>query len=101
MMKTRKVGTLTLGTTLITFGLLFLIRIFTDIISYHAVMKLWPLIFIFLGIEIIYSYFNKKEDTFTYDAAAILIIITLSVFAMGMATVEYILSNGVHHTLYF
>jgi hypothetical protein len=101
MTKTRKVGTLTLGLTLIIFGILFSIHIFTNILSYHFVMKLWPLIFILLGIEILLSHFLNKEEKFTYDTAAIFIIIILSIFAMGMAGIEFLMSHAVNHTIYF
>ena len=87
-MKTRRVGTLTLGATLVTFGILFLLRIFNIAVDYMLIAKLWPVIFIFLGIEIIVSYFMKKEEHFSYDFAAIVIIIVLSLFAMCMGAAE-------------
>ncbi|MDF2844988.1 MAG: hypothetical protein K0R00_3414 [Herbinix sp.] len=57
MTKTHRVGTITLGGMLITFGTLFLLRIFVTTISYHIIFKLWPIIFILLGIEVLLSFF--------------------------------------------
>lgn len=93
-MKTRKVGTVTLGITLISFGLLFVIHLFTDMISYGFVIKLWPFIFISLGVEILIYHFICKEETYQYDFAAIFIIIILSMFATGMAAVEFVVNHS-------
>ena len=101
MTKTRRVGTITLGTTLITFGILFLLNIFTGMVSYQFVMKLWPIIFIFLGTEVLVSYFLNKEEKFIYDVGAVFIIIALSFFAMGMAGIEFIISHAPNSTFYF
>lgn len=88
-MKTRKVGTFTLGTTLVVFGLLFIAHIFAAAISYQFIMRLWPIIFIFLGVEVLFSYFQDKEGRLVYDGGAIVILILLTAFAMGMACVEW------------
>ncbi len=88
-MKSRRIGTLTLGATLVVFGLLFMIHIFSIAISYEFIMKLWPIIFIFLGTEVLVSYFQDKEGKITYDGGAIFIMIMLTTFAIGMACVEW------------
>lgn len=93
-MRTRRVGTLTLGLTLITFGILFLFRIFSIFVDYTFILKLWPIVFIFLGMEIIVSYFREKNERFTYDFASIGIIFFLSIFAVIMAGVEYAVTHG-------
>jgi hypothetical protein len=98
-MRTRRVGTLTLGTTLIVFGILFMIRIFSNLLSYRFLMKLWPVIFIFLGCEILFYFFQNKEEKVTYDAAAILIIILLSFFAMGMAGAEFLMNHAQYQNI--
>ncbi len=89
MEKSHKVGTITLGGMLITFGILFLLRIFVDTISYQFIFHLWPIVFIFLGIEILLANFRQKETKLVYDTTAIVLIVILSVFAMGMAAVDY------------
>ncbi|MBE5966211.1 MAG: hypothetical protein E7255_04515 [Lachnospiraceae bacterium] len=89
-MKTRKVGTFTLGALLIVFGVLFLLRIFFHNLSYIFIFKLWPIIFISLGVEILISNFLQSDEnnTLVYDKTAFVLIIILSFFAMGMAITE-------------
>ena len=93
MIKTHRVGTLTLGGMLITFGLLFLLRIFLTDLSFEIIFKLWPIIFIFLGLEILFANFIQKEEKLIYDKTAFALIIILSFFAMGMSIVEFIIEN--------
>ncbi len=95
-MRTRRVGTLTLGTGLILFGILFIVRIFTDLITYEMIFNLWPIIFILLGCEILLGYHKEKEGTILYDKAAIFLIIILAFFAMGMAGMQYIFEHEVN-----
>ncbi len=92
-MRMHRVGTFTLGTGLILFGILFLIRVFTNIITYQMVFKIWPVLFIFLGSEILMGRHEEKEGKIIYDGAAIFLIIVLSFFAMGMAGMQYIFEN--------
>ncbi len=93
-MKMHRVGTFTLGTGLILFGILFLIRIFTDIITYQMVFKIWPVLFVLLGCEILMGHYKERDGNIIYDGAAIFLIIVLVFFAMGMAGMQYIFENG-------
>lgn len=91
-MRTHRVGSLTLGVMLITFGILFLLSSFTINLSYEFIFKLWPIIFIFLGFELLYANFKSTEPNqshkLVYDKTAVFLIIILSFFAMGMAIAE-------------
>lgn len=87
-MKTHRVGTITLGGMLVVFGVLFLLRIFLIGLSFEIIFKLWPVIFIFLGFEILLANFKQKEEKLLYDKTAIGLIVILSFFAMGMAIME-------------
>lgn len=87
-MKIRRVGTITLGTSLVFFGCILLLRLFNVTVSYELILKLWPFIFIFLGIEILVSHFSNREVQFKYDVGAILILAMLTAFAIGMAFME-------------
>jgi UDP-N-acetylmuramyl pentapeptide phosphotransferase/UDP-N-acetylglucosamine-1-phosphate transferase len=93
MARTHRVGTFTLGGMLITFGIIFLLRIFLSTISFGIIFKLWPIIFIFLGLEILIANFNQKEEKLVYDKTAFALIIILSFFAMGMSMVEFIMDQ--------
>lgn len=96
-MRTHRVGTLTLGATLVVFGLLFMARIFTISISYEWIMRLWPVILIFLGIEVLVSYFKDKEGKLLYDGGALFLMFLLSCFAIGMGCVEWLF----HYAQYY
>lgn len=100
MTKSHRVGTITLGGMLITFGLLFILRIFLTTLSYGVIFRLWPIIFILLGIEILIANFRQKDTALVYDKTAFALIIILSFFAMGMSIVEFIMNNVDHNIMY-
>ena len=53
-MRQRRIGTITLGVSLVLFGILFMIRIFGGVLNYTLIFHLWPLILVALGMEILY-----------------------------------------------
>ncbi len=93
MVRTHRVGTFTLGGMLVSFGIIFLLRIFIPAISFGVIFKLWPIIFIFLGFEILIANFSQKEEKLVYDKTAFALIIILSFFAMGMSMIEFIMEQ--------
>lgn len=100
MIKTHRVGTFTLGGLLISFGVLFLLRIFIPALSFSIIFKLWPIIFIFLGIEILIANFRKNDESILYDKTAFALIIILSFFAMGMSIMEFAMEHANYHIMY-
>lgn len=97
MIKGRRVGTLTGGIVLIVFGLLFLLRLVTANINILIIASLWPLILVSVGIEIIAAYVINKEEKIQYDFSAIVLVVILVFFAMGMGGAEFI----INHLSYF
>lgn len=93
MIKGRPVGTLTTGIVLITFGIIFLLRLMYPSIKYAIIASMWPLVLVILGIEIIISCFRNKEGIIKYDFGGVFILIALSMFAMGMGCMEYIIAH--------
>lgn len=93
MLKGRRVGTFTAGIVLIIFGVMFLLRLIFKFINFSIILSLWPLILVFLGIEIIVAYIINKEEKIKYDASAIVLIIILSFFAMSMAGMEFLMTH--------
>ena len=93
MIKGRRVGTFTTGIVLIMFGIMFLLRLVNPNIDYLKIASLWPLILVLLGIEIIVAYAINKEEIMKYDFGAIILIIMLSFFSMGMGCIEYVLTH--------
>lgn len=96
-MKQRRVGTVTLGAILVLYGIVFLLHSFIEGMPYYLIFRLWPIIFVALGIEVLISSIRFKEQEFKYDFAAIIIICILIVFAMGMAGLDWMY---VHHSWY-
>ena len=93
MIKGRRVGTFTTGIVLVIFGTLFLLRLTAFNVDYLLIASLWPLVLILLGIEIIMAYLINKEEVMRYDFGAIMLVILLSFFAMGMGCMEYAITH--------
>ena len=93
MIKGRRVGTLTAGIVLVVFGIMFLLRLVTSNINILLIASLWPLILVSVGIEIIVAYIINKEEKMQYDFGAIILVIILVFFAMGMGGAEFIISH--------
>ena len=95
MEKTHRVGTITLGTMLIIFGILFLLKLFLAGLSYDVIFRLWPIMFITLGGEILLA--NVKQKQLVYDKTAVVLIVLLTFFAMGMAVVDFSMTTAINH----
>lgn len=89
MKRIHRVGTITCGLTLLVFGVLFLLRMFLPELDYQFILGLWPLIMIFLGIEVLAGNIVTKEERMIYDKGAIFLMLLLTVFAMGMACADW------------
>ncbi len=93
-MRTRRVGSVTCGIVLIFFGTLFLLHMLIPELTYGFIFRLWPLVLVFLGVEVLLSNLKKTEAAMKYDAPAIFLILVLAFFSMGMGAVEYIISHA-------
>ena len=89
-LRTRRVGSVTFGLTLILFGILFLVHIVVPSLNYEMIFNFWPLIFILLGVEILVENHrsNALNCKFVYDFPAILMLVVMLLFAMVMAAVD-------------
>ena len=94
-MRTHRVGTITAGLSMIAFGVLFLLHILFQNVSYELIFRLWPVILIGLGLELLAS--ARGKDTFVYDKAAIFLLILLTFFAMGMAGADLVFRYCAEH----
>ena len=101
VLKGRRVGTFTLGAVLIAFGSLFMLRLVYPAFTFRWILSFWPLILVFLGIEVLIGYFVNKEEKMRYDAGAIAIVILLSCFSVGMAFTQYMAENLPQLHIYF
>ncbi len=93
----RRVGTFTLGLSMICVGLFFLINIFLPTVGYTLLLKLWPFVFIFLGAEILIACFQQEEHKLIYDKTAIILVFVLTVFGMCMAFLAQMVQYGLAH----
>lgn len=94
-MRTHRVGTITLGAGLILFGVLFFLRILTPVVTYDLIFKIWPILFILLGSEILISNSRMKGETIIYDKTAIFLVVILTLFAMAMAAMQWLYEYSV------
>lgn len=86
-MRVHRVGTFTLGATLIACGVVFLLQQIIPALTFSMVCRLWPVIFIVLGIEILISNWRDKEGTFIYDKGSIFLSFLVTCFAMVLGFV--------------
>ena len=82
-MRTHRVGSVTTGLSMIVFGVLFAVHLFTGFMDYVMIFRLWPFMIIGLGVELLIS--NFLTEKIVYDKAAIFMLIVTSFFAMCMA----------------
>ena len=94
-MRVRRVGSVTCGCLLILFGVLFIAHMILPMISYSFIYKLWPLVLVALGAEMLLV--NRKhsdECEIKYDTGAILLVVIMAFFSMGMGAAEYAMSHA-------
>jgi len=71
------VGRYTAGTVCILGGILYILSLFTTIISLQTACKLWPLIFIGVGAELIIASVKAKGEKIRYDWLSIVLIFVM------------------------
>lgn len=91
-----RVGTITLGVTMVAIGVLYLVQIFGGVMEYGWICKLWPVIFILLGVEILLAN-ARKGGEFVYDKVGILLTFVLTVFAFVLAAVQQAVEMSVRY----
>lgn len=94
-----RVGSITFGCVLVIFGSLFLAHIMVPALTYELIFHLWPCIFIILGIEILVANIRGNRE-FIYDIPAVIMMILLTLFAMGMAVTDYCMQQAVLYPYY-
>lgn len=93
--KRKCIGRLTFGLTLILLGISVFIQSIVSFEILRYVLMMWPLIFISLGIEIIY--YSKKDDiNLKYDVSGIILIFLILICTTFFSVINY----GVNKILY-
>ena len=98
--RTHRVGSVTAGFSMIVFGILLLSHSVFGFADYQLIFSFWPMILIGLGLELLLSNFMEKK--IVYDKTAVVLMIIMVFFAIGMAVAEICLeatelylSNGI------
>ena len=89
--RTRRVGSFTAGISMIVFGVLFLLHLMIDTMSYTVIFSLWPMVLIGLGIELFISNFSQRK--IVYDKGSVFLLIFMVFFAMMMASISTVLDT--------
>lgn len=77
-MKIKRVGTITLAISLIALGVLIFMSQINDTYTLDLALKLWPLVLIVLGLEILWFRFMSKDDVaIKYDIFSIFLVFTI------------------------
>lgn len=93
-MKVRRVGSVTGGIILIIIGVLCLVHIFLPALRYEYILRGWPLILILVGAEmLVVNVTNSDKLEIKYDAAAILLVFILVIFALCMGFLEWLMEH--------
>ena len=87
-----RVGSVTFGLVLVVMGVLCLLRLIFPLLDYELIFRLWPVVFICLGVEVLISS-RRPERRVVYDGAAIFLLILLILFAMRMAGMDWIFTH--------
>lgn len=93
MSRKRKIGTFSTGVVFVFFGVLFLISIFMKDLDYTMIFSFWPIVLILLGVELILSFVLTKEESLSYDKGAVFLLLIMTIFTLGMASVDFILKH--------
>lgn len=88
-----RVGTVTFGVILILFGGLFLAHLFFPVLEYRFIFQLWPVVLIGMGTEVL-AYTAVGQKKFTYDWAAVVMLLLLLIFSMCMAGADWAMEYG-------
>ena len=91
-MAAKRVGSVTLGLTLVVFGVMFLLSAFKSF-NYLDVIIFWPVIFISLGIEMLVHAFSKDAEKAKLDVPSCLMTCVLMLFSMCLAGAQYAMTE--------
>lgn len=97
--RTRRIGSVTFGISLILFGVLFLGKLLFPALKYTFIFHLWPVVFIMLGLEILIET-HRDGIKYVYDKAAIFMMLLLLVFVMCMGAADWCVWHYDHHWIY-
>lgn len=105
--RVRRVGQVTFGVVLLLVGGVFLLINFFPQAEWYQILRLWPIVLIFLGIEVLLGSRKKswevlnasgqimEQSKVVYDVPAMILTAFLTVFAMLMGLGSWIFMKNV------
>lgn len=91
MNRSRRVGGLTAGISLVVFGIFFAAGMIIPSIKFGDIISFWPVIFILLGGEILFNYFTSGNERAGYDIFSVAIVFVMLFFALCMAGAQVLI----------
>lgn len=87
-MKNKRVGTITMALCLIALGILIFVSQISGVSALNISLKIWPLMLISLGLEILYYRFVFKDEDLDikYDIFSIFLITIVLLTNLGIYT---------------
>ena len=85
--KTHYVGRITIGISLIAIGLIITLSLFLPQIEFLTIARLFPLVLVFLGIEILVGAYRHKGEQVKVGFGLTLLSLTLIFLSVGVAVV--------------
>lgn len=97
-MKIKRVGTISMGIALISFGIILFLSQINKFSALNLVLKIWPAILILIGLEILWYRYTIKDEgiVIKYDIFSIFIIFIILFFNLGIFTIS---ESGLIHRL--
>ncbi|MDR0530678.1 MAG: DUF5668 domain-containing protein [Oscillospiraceae bacterium] len=94
-MRGKKIGVLTLGVSLVLFGVLFLLRLALPWFDYIRVLQFWPVVLILLGVEVLLAALlpRKEGQPMKVDAASVVLLFLTLFLACGLAAAQFALER--------
>lgn len=93
MNRSRRVGGLTAGVSLVAFGVCFAVGMFVPDFNFWNIISFWPAVFILLGSEILFNYFTAGDEKAGYDFLSVFIIFIMLFFALTMAGAQILIEH--------
>ncbi|WP_026678389.1 LiaF transmembrane domain-containing protein [Fictibacillus gelatini] len=89
-MRRWRVGTISMGLSLVFLGSILLLSQFNKDWTYNVFVVWWPAILIILGLEMLIYYFLKKEENalITYDFLSIFFVAVIGTIGIGMTFLQ-------------
>lgn len=87
-MKINRVGTITMAIILIVLGVILFTSQISGVTALNLITKLWPLMLILLGSEILYYRFisKDKDSVIKYDILSIFLVMIILFTNLGLYT---------------